>query len=144
MGIDVQSNDELQEAKEEDATVHDPASPRVVVQRELAAIPEANTTSCKSKRREDSVEEESLDLGEQKKAARKLDFTSDKGNNNMSQSSFIHLSNEYVIENLEVVSISLGNSSEQIVESVERIKEVEIKRLMGKRNNDLISDVFDK
>jgi hypothetical protein len=115
-----------------------------VVQRELAAIPEANTTSCKSKRREDSVEEESLDLGERKKAARKLDFTSDKGNNNMSQSSFIHLSNEYVIENLEVVSISLGNSSEQIVESVERIKEVEIKRLMGKRNNDLISDVFDK
>jgi hypothetical protein len=144
MGIDVQSNDELQEAKEEDATVHDPASPRVVVQRELAAIPEANTTSCKSKRREDSVEEESLDLGERKKATRKLDFTSDKGNNNMSQSSFIHLSNEYVIENLEVVSISLGNSSEQIVESVERIKEVEIKRLMGKRNNDLISDVFDK
>jgi hypothetical protein len=144
MGIDVQSNDELQEAKEEDATVHDPASPRVVVQRELAAIPEANTTSCKSKRREDSVEEESLDLGKRKKATRKLDFTSDKGNNNMSQSSFIHLSNEYVIENLEVVSISLGNSSEQIVESVERIKEVEIKRLMGKRNNDLISDVFDK
>jgi hypothetical protein len=115
-----------------------------VVQRELAAIPEANTTSCKSKRREDLVEEESLDLGERKKATRKLDFTSDKGNNNMSQSSFIHLSNEYVIENLEVVSISLGNSSEQIVESVERIKEVEIKRLMGKRNNDLISDVFDK
>jgi hypothetical protein len=144
MGFEVQSDYELQEAYEEDALVHDPASPRAVVQTELAAIPEASTPSRKSKKRADSVEEHSLDWAERIKAARNLNFTSDKGNNSMSQASFIHFSNECVIDNLEVVGISLGNSSEQIEELVAWVKEVEIERLMGKRNNDLISDVFDK
>jgi hypothetical protein len=103
MGFEVQSDDQLPDAYEDDAPVRDPASLRVVVQGELAAIPEANTPSRKSKRRADSVEEHSLDRAEQMKVARNLDFTSDIGNNSMSQASLIHLYNECVIDKLEVV-----------------------------------------
>jgi hypothetical protein len=41
--------------------VHDPTNKRAVVQREIAAIPEASTRSRKSKRKAQSVDEHSLD-----------------------------------------------------------------------------------
>jgi hypothetical protein len=57
---------------------------------------------------------------------------------------FVHFSNDNVIENLQSVGISLGNNSEQISLSIERIKEVETERTTLARSNDIISEVFDK
>jgi molecular chaperone DnaK (HSP70) len=42
------------------------------------------------------------------------------------------------------VGISLGNNSDQIASSVERIKEVELERYIEASRKDLISDVFVK
>jgi hypothetical protein len=53
---------------------------------------------------------------------RNLDFTSEKGNNNATQTSFVQFSNSNAIENLQSLGISLGDNDEQIFSEVERIK----------------------
>jgi hypothetical protein len=144
MSPEAVTDDDEHEAYEGDTHVHDPGNMRSVTQREMAAIPEANALSHKSKRRAESADEHSLDRAEWIKAACNLDFTAEKGNISMTHASFIHFSNENVVENLQYVGISLGNSSDQITSLVEWIKEVEIERIVLARSNDIISDVFDK
>jgi hypothetical protein len=114
-----------QENVEGEAPVHDPTTKVAEVQREIAAIPEASTPSSKSKRRTQSVDEHSLDRAKRIKAARNLDFNSVKGNSSTIESSFIHFSNDNVKKNLQSIGISLGDSSDQISLSIERIKELE-------------------
>jgi hypothetical protein len=60
------------------------------VHRDFAAVPEASTPSRKSKRRAQSTDEHSLDRAERIKAAHNLNFNKAKGNNNKTDSSFIH------------------------------------------------------
>jgi hypothetical protein len=55
-------------------------------------------------------------------------------NNNKTDSSFIHLSIYFVTKNLQSIGILLGNYSDQINLSVERIKEVEAKRAVEAKN----------
>jgi hypothetical protein len=100
--------DEIQEVF--DGPVQDLVNQMGEVQRELAAISEADTPSRKSKRRVASVDEHSLDCTERLKAARNLDFASDKGTSRKPTPSFFHFSSEHVIDNLQGVGISLGNS----------------------------------
>jgi hypothetical protein len=64
--------DEIPDVTED--PVQEPANQMGELQQELAAIPEANTPSCKSKRRAASVDEHSLDHTEQIKAACNLDY----------------------------------------------------------------------
>jgi hypothetical protein len=90
--------DEVQEAF--DVAALEPAKWMGKAQRELMAIPEADTPSRKSKRRAESLNEHSLERAKRIKAARNLDFTSKKGTNSRHSSSFIHYSNEHVIDNL--------------------------------------------
>jgi hypothetical protein len=60
------------------------------MKKDLAAIPEAETPSCKSKRRLETVDENSLDRVEWIKVVGNLDFTLEKGNSNKSTVSFVH------------------------------------------------------
>jgi hypothetical protein len=133
-----------QENLEGDTPVHDPATKESEVQREIAVILKASTPSRKSKRKAQSADEHSLDRAEQIKAVRNLDFNSEKGNSSTTETLFVHFSNDNVIGNLQSVGISLGNNSEQISLSIERIKEVETERTTLARSNDIISEVFDK
>jgi hypothetical protein len=54
-------------------------------------IPEASTLSRKSKRRAQSAEEHSLDRAERMKAARKLNFAFEKGNDSDTQTSLLRI-----------------------------------------------------
>jgi hypothetical protein len=76
--------------------------------------------------------------------AHNLDFNKVKGNSNMIESLFIHLSNDFVTKNLQSIGILLGNCSNQINLSVKQIKEVEAKRAAEAKNKDMISEVFDE
>jgi hypothetical protein len=76
--------------------------------------------------------------------AHNLDFNKVKGNSNMIESLFIHLSNDFVTKNLQSIGILLGNCSNQINLSVRQIKEVEAKRAAEAKNKDMISEVFDE
>jgi hypothetical protein len=98
--------------------VHGPTNWLAEVQREMAAILEASTPLCKSKRRAQSVDEHSLDRAERIKAVQNLDFNSVNGNSSTTEYPFAHFSNDNVIENLQSIGISLGNSSDQISLSI--------------------------
>jgi hypothetical protein len=78
--------DDIQEVSE--GPIHELANRVGKEQRELAAIPEADTPSRKSKRRNESVNEHSLEHARRIKAACNLDFASDKGTNSKPISSF--------------------------------------------------------
>jgi hypothetical protein len=74
-----------------------------------------------------------------------LNFTSGKGNSSKSIVSFVHLSNENVIDKLKGVGISLGTSTDQIISSVTQIKDGEIERILDSSSSkDMIREVFDK
>jgi hypothetical protein len=73
-----------------------------------------------------------------------MDTTQTKGNNSISQDSFIHYSNEQVVHNLNALGISLGNSLDSVSSSISRVKELELKRLETQPNTDRICHVFDK
>jgi hypothetical protein len=133
MGLEEKSLDDWSDVVQQERVegmnhVHDPAKKKAVIQREIAAIPEASTLSHKRKRRAQSPDKHSLDRAERMKAARNLDFTSENGNSSDAQTSFVQFSNCNVIENLQFIGISLGDSADQISLVVERIKEVEIER----------------
>jgi hypothetical protein len=110
MGFEGQKVEELHEAFDAQAPVHELANLMAESKKELATIPEVDTPSHKSKRRAESVNEHSLERVERIKAACNLDFTSEKGNSSKPHASFIHYSNENVIDNLKGVGISLGNN----------------------------------
>jgi hypothetical protein len=135
-GTEAYSEDELMGAFEEEDRGDEPASPEAAQLRELATIPEVETPSHKSKRRANTGDEHSLDRAERIKAARNLDFTKEKGNISTSQTSFVHFANEYVVDNLLAVGISLGNNNNHISSSVAHIKEIELGRLEGLENNE--------
>jgi hypothetical protein len=107
-----------QENVEGASPVHGPTNWLAEVQREMAAILEASTPLCKSKRRAQSVDEHSLDRAERIKAVQNLNFNSVNGNSSTTEYSFAHFSNDNVIENLQSIGISLGNSSDQISLSI--------------------------
>jgi hypothetical protein len=112
---------------------------------DLAAIPEADTPTRRSKRRADTADQPSLERAERIKAARNMDATPNKGNNTMPQTSFLQqFSNEHVVKNLTAVGISLGTTTDSISSSVACVKDVELKRLQKIINNDKICSVFDK
>jgi hypothetical protein len=90
------------------------------------------------------MNEHSLGRAERIKAGRNLDFTSEKCNSSKSHASFIHYSNENVIDNLQVEGISIRNNSDQITSLVKRIQEVELERLIDASRKDIVSDVFDR
>jgi hypothetical protein len=97
---DTRTEDEHHEVYEGETPVQDLTNMKVVVQREMVVISEARTPSCKSKRRAQSADKHSLDRAKRIKAAHNLGYTSEKGNSSMTQTSFIHFSNENVIGNL--------------------------------------------
>jgi hypothetical protein len=130
---DAQCDEVQQEGVVGVTPVYDPTKKKVVVQREIVVIPEASTLSRKRKRRALSADEHSLDHAERMKAVRNLDFTSQKGNSSITQTSFVQFSNSYVIENLQSIGISLGDSADQISLAVEQIKEVERKNNNGRK-----------
>jgi hypothetical protein len=144
MIVEAWSDEELPKESRKDTTVQPMTKQWAQMKKDLVAIPEAETPSCKSKRRSKIVDENSLDRAEWIKAAWNLDFTSKKGNNSKSNVSFVHLSNENVIDKLQGVSISLVNSSDQIISSITQIKEAEIERMLDSTSKDMISEVFDK
>jgi hypothetical protein len=78
------------------------------------------------------------------KAARNLDFTQEKGNKTTSHASFLQFPNELVVDNLNAVGISFGNSKELVSSSVAYVKEVEFKRLETTVQEDRINSVFDR
>jgi hypothetical protein len=71
-----------------DGPIHEPTNRMGEAQRELAAISKADTPTHKNKRRVESVNEHSLECVKQIKAARNLDFSSDKCTNSKPISSF--------------------------------------------------------
>jgi hypothetical protein len=89
-----------QENMEGETLVHGPTHTVLELKRDFAAIPEASTPSRKSKRRAQSTDEHSLDRVERIKATQNLDFNSVKGNSNTTNSSFVHLLNDFVTKNL--------------------------------------------
>jgi hypothetical protein len=143
--VEMYSEDELMDAFEDEVKGDEVASPVAMQLRELAAILEAETLSHKSKRRASTGDEHSLGRAERIKAARNLDFTKEKDNNSSPHTSFIHFSNECVVDNLKIVGISLGNNLDHIASSVSLIKQVELERLKGiSDSRDRISEIFDK
>jgi hypothetical protein len=118
--------------------------PEEEAHRALADIPKANTRSRKSKRRADTTAELSMERAERLKAARNLDFTQENGNKNTSHASFLQFPNEIVVDNLNAVGISLGNSKELVSSSVACVKEVELKRFETTLIEDRINSVFDR
>jgi hypothetical protein len=112
--------------------------------RELAAILEVESPSRKSKMRAQSSDEHSLDRAARIKAVHNLDFSKEKGNNPKSLASFIHFSDEKVVGNLSALGVSLGSSDNIVSSSVSHIKDIELGRLEGVANSDIISDIFDK
>jgi hypothetical protein len=143
-GTQVPTDDELENIFVEEVPWKETAQPTVEDQRALAAIPDTATPSCASKRRAGSVAKNSLDRAERIKAARNLDFILEKGNCDTSQISFISFSNEHMVDNLEVLGISLGNNVDSVNASVAWVKEVELERLECTTSGDKISDIFDK
>jgi hypothetical protein len=112
---------------------------------DLAAIPEADTPTRRSKRRADTADQPSLERAERIKAARNMDATPNKGNITMPQTSFLQqFFNEHVVKNLTAVGISLGTTTDSISSSVACVTDVELKRLQKIINNDKICSVFDK
>jgi hypothetical protein len=137
----ISPDDEVQEAL--DVSVVRPAKD-AAAQQEMAAIPAADTPSRKSKRRADSVDEHSLERAERMKAACNLDLSAGKGTKTRPNSSFIHFSNEHVVDNIRGVGISLGENEEQIRSLVNKIKEVELGRHLDVNTLDATCEAFDK
>jgi hypothetical protein len=138
------SEDELMGVFEIEEKGDEPASLEVEQLRELAAILEVESHSDKSKRWAQSGDEHSLDRVVRIKAARNLDFSKEKGNNPTSPTSFIHYLDEQVVHNLSAVGASLSSNDNIVASSVSLIKEIELGRLEGVSNGDIISDIFDR
>jgi hypothetical protein len=112
-------------------------------QKVMAAIPEASTPSQRSKRRVSTADQSSLEQAERIKAARNLDSTPKSGNRQASHNSFLQFLNDQIVENLNVVGISLGNNSESISTSITCVKEIELEILQQVLEEDKINSVFD-
>jgi hypothetical protein len=112
-------------------------------QKALAAIPEASTPSCRSKRRVSIADQSSLEQLGRIKAARNLDSTLKSDNKQASHYLFLQFSNDQIVENLSVVGISLGNNLEFISSFVTCVKEIELNRLQQVPVEDKINLVFD-
>jgi hypothetical protein len=90
MIVEAWSDEELPKESGNVTTVQDTTKQWARTKKDLAAIPEAETPSCKSKRRLETVDENSLDRVEWIKVVGNLDFTLEKGNSNKSTVSFVH------------------------------------------------------
>jgi hypothetical protein len=65
-----------------------------------------------------TVDQSSLEQAERIKAACNLDSTPKSGNRQTSHHWFLQFSNDQIVENLNVVGITLGNNSESISAAV--------------------------
>jgi hypothetical protein len=129
---------------EAEASGSELVTPRAEAQRDLAAIPEAETPSRRSRRRADTTDEPSLEHAERIKVASNLDSIPESGKRITSHASFLQFSYEHVVDNLSVVGISLGNCVDSITNSVACVKDAELKRLDTILSEDKIGSVFDK
>jgi hypothetical protein len=127
-----------------EASGSEPAMPRTEAQRDLAALPEVETPSRRSRRRADTADEPSLEHGERIKATSNLDSIPKRGKKITSHASSLQFSNEHVVYNLSAVGISLGNCVDSIINSAACVKDAELKRLDTILSEDKISSVFDK
>jgi hypothetical protein len=87
--VETYSEDELMDAFEDEVRGDEVENLVAMQLRELAAILEAETPSRKSKRAS-TGDEHSLEWAERIKAARNLDFTTEKGNSSSPHASFVH------------------------------------------------------
>jgi hypothetical protein len=74
----------------------------------LAAIPEVSPLSHRSKRRAENADQTNLKWAEKMKAARNLDASFDQGNTDSAATYFLHFPKEHVVDNLELIGITLG------------------------------------
>jgi hypothetical protein len=143
LSLEVWSDDEMINEFENSTTVHDPANQQAMAQKVMAAVPEAETHRRKA--RGDQTRLMSTHLTELNGSSLRGTLTSLQGKVTIATTlSFVHFSNENVIDNLQSVGIVLGSSSDQITFSVEHIKEVELERIVDAGSKDIISEVFDK
>jgi hypothetical protein len=112
----------------DDYPASEPPSP-IVHEGEMAAIPKSVTPGKRSKHRADSVDESSLEHAEWMKTARNLDF---KGNKHLAHPSFLPLSNDLVMSNLDVVGITLGLDKASIESSLANLRQAESDRVQCK------------
>jgi hypothetical protein len=111
---------------------------------DLAAIPEASTSSPKrSKRRAGSADEHSLVRAERIKAAKNLDAPPKQGNTH-TEMSFINFTTERISNNLENLGFCLGQDKESINASVAELRNLEVKRISRHKSSDLLCSIFDK
>jgi hypothetical protein len=102
----------------------------------LAAIPEASPPSHRSKRRAENADQTNLKWVEKMKANHNLDASFDQGNTDSAATSFLHFSKEHVVDNLELIGITLGKGESEVCKAVERIKCHENDRRVEKVNID--------
>jgi hypothetical protein len=110
----------------------------------LAAIPEASPPSHRSKRRAKNADQTNLKWVEKMKAGRNLDASFDQGNTDYVATSFLHFSKEHVVDNLELIGITLGKGESEVCKAIERIKCHENDRRVEKVNIEEVSKIFDQ
>jgi hypothetical protein len=96
--------------------------------RDLAAVPEADTTSRRSKRRAALADQDSGERAEKLKATRNLDAPCNNDNENTPTPSFLQLSNDDIISNMSDIGMVVG--IDKIADSmlIETLKTVEKER----------------
>jgi hypothetical protein len=105
----------------------------------LAAIPEASPPSHRSKRRAENADQTNLKWVEKMKAGHNLDASFDQGNTDSAATSFLHFYKEHVVDNLELIGITLGKGESEVCKAIERIKCHENDRRVEKVNIDEVS-----
>jgi hypothetical protein len=108
----------------------------------LAAIPEASPPSRRSKQRVENADQTNLERAEKMKAAHNLDASFVQGNTYSIATSFLHFSKEHVVDNLELIGITLGKGELEVCKAMERIKCHENDRRVEKVNIDEVSNFF--
>lgn len=109
----------------------------------MAVIPEAATGSSvsrRSKRRADTVDEDTGTRAERLKACRNLETEFVEGNQT---ESFLHFSDSNFISNLHTVGISLGVDDSDTKQSINLLKNVEKERLENRTKQDVKTKAID-
>jgi hypothetical protein len=112
--------------------------------RDLATVPEADTTSRRSKRRAASADQDSGERAEKLKATRNLHAPCNNDNENTPTPSFLQLSNDDIISNMS--DIGMVEGIDKIADSmlIETLKTVEKERWLDIIEQDKIERIFDK
>jgi hypothetical protein len=106
--------------------------------------PEALPPHHWSKRSSENDDQTNLERAEKMKVAHNLDASFDQGNTDSAVASFFHFSKEHVVDNLELIGITLGKDDSEVCKAIERIKCHENDRHVEKVNIDEVSKIFDQ